>query len=72
MSKDIKMIGQMDSTGYEIVNRVYDKNYVSPTILTPSGGGHIPKSIRPFRSRRTERASVEQENDNRNTDRNGL
>lgn len=40
MSK-IKVIGTMP--GYELANRVYDKNGVSPTIRTFQGGGLEPK-----------------------------
>ena len=45
---EVKIIGQMDNTNdhtFEIVNRVYDKNQLSPTITTCAGGGRQPKII---------------------------
>lgn len=48
MSKDIKMIGQMDNSDgtFESANRVYDRKYVAPTIPTCGGGGIQPKVIK--------------------------
>lgn len=55
MSKDIKMIGQMDNSDgtFESANRVYDRKQVALTIPTCGGGGLQPKVIK-----RTYKATV--------------
>lgn len=35
--------GVLNQPGHECINRVYDANGISPTVTTPSGGGHLPK-----------------------------
>lgn len=47
MSKDIKMIGQMDNSDgtFESANRVYDRKYVAPTIPTCGGGGYSQRVL---------------------------
>ena len=43
---DIKVLGRMDHTKdntFELANRVYDEEGISPTIPTNSGSDHIPK-----------------------------
>lgn len=37
------LAGKLNGKGHDIINRVYDVNGLSPTITTPSGGGHLPK-----------------------------
>lgn len=41
---EVKVIGQLEG-GYDMANRVYDKNGLSPTIRTFQGGGLEPKII---------------------------
>lgn len=35
--------GTLNQPGHECINRVYDTEGISPTVTTPSGGGHLPK-----------------------------
>lgn len=35
--------GTLNQPGHECINRIYDANGISPTVTTPSGGGHLPK-----------------------------
>jgi DNA (cytosine-5)-methyltransferase 1 len=46
--KDVIVIGEMDNSedgSFDIVNRIYDKNGISPTINTCAGGNLQPKII---------------------------
>jgi DNA (cytosine-5)-methyltransferase 1 len=42
---DIQIIGRLDHYGYDIMNRVYDPNGISPTIATMQGGNLQPKIL---------------------------
>ena len=45
---EVKIIGQMDNMNdhtFEIINRVYDKEQLCPTITTCTGGNRQPKII---------------------------
>lgn len=42
---EIEVIGLLDEGGYELANRVYSQDGISPTIRTFQGGGLEPKFV---------------------------
>ena len=48
---DIKVMGMLDTKGYDQRKRVYDTEGVSPTALTLTGGGHHIKIFDPTKYR---------------------
>jgi len=41
-----KVVGMLDIKGMEVIRRVYDSNFLAPTISTCGGGNREPKILR--------------------------